>query len=275
MSESDIFEKVKVNVLEGRNVIVAELEVDKSDTGKIIRIKMKLATWNMAHWTHKKNSSEAWDYFLKNLDCDILLFQEAYPDLNILNQSRLVWNSIGDKRQWGSGIYSMKSKIQECSFKNNFFGSVVASEVSIEKDFNPIVISLYALMEAILGSDYSIPNLHRIFSDLTGLLESRKTKNRIIIGGDFNASLQFDNKNHTHKVFFDRLKEFNLINCFDDYFDDPVQTHRHVNSEKPWQIDYFFMSKELSKKLIGCVVIDNGKIRKFSDHNPVVIELDI
>ena len=69
-----------------------------------------------------------------------------------------------------------------------------------------IVISVYALMEKILNVTYSIPNLHRIFSDLTGLIEGRDTKNRLVIGGDLNASLQIDEQQvgNSHKVFFDK-----------------------------------------------------------------------
>ncbi|MCY4524657.1 MAG: hypothetical protein OXB84_07965, partial [Halobacteriovoraceae bacterium] len=163
---------------------------------------MKFATWNMAYWTHKETNSEAWNYFTQSLGCDILLFQEGNPDLKILDENRLVWHPIGDTRPWGSGIYSIKNKIKEHSFKSDFFGAVVASEVSIKKDFKIIVISLYGLFETISGCIYSIPNLHRIFSDLTGILESRYTSKRIIIGGDFNASLQWDkkNNNHIHRV---------------------------------------------------------------------------
>ncbi len=240
-------------------------------------MKIKIATWNMAYWSHKRFSDESWNYFLHKLDYDIFLFQESSPDLNILENNRLVWNAIGNTRPWGSGVYSKQFKIREFSFKTDFFGAVTAAEVAINEDLSIIVISLYGLMEKIANVTYAIPNLHRIFSDLTGILEGAKTKHRVVIGGDFNASLQIDEQQigNSHKAFFGRLKEFGLINCFDEYYNDFIQTHRHSRSDKPWQNDYFFISKRLNNHLINCEVIDNEKIREFSDHNPVVIELDL
>ncbi len=231
----------------------------------------------MAHWNHKKHDKEAWKYLAKSIDCDVLLFQESYPNLEVLNSSQLVWNAIGGTRPWGSGVYSSRYKIREVSFTTDFFGSITATEITIKEDLKLIVISLYGLMEKISNVVYSIPNLHRMFSDLTGILESRDTRHNIVLGGDFNASLQIDEQQtgNSHKVLFDRLREFGLVNCFDMFFDDFVQTHRHSRSEKPWQNDYFFISKRLEKNLINCDVLDNDNVREFSDHNPVIIELDL
>jgi hypothetical protein len=55
---------------------------------------IKIATWNMAYWSHKTFHTEAWEYFLDNLNCDILLFQESVPDYDKLQPDKLVWNEI-------------------------------------------------------------------------------------------------------------------------------------------------------------------------------------
>jgi exonuclease III len=240
-------------------------------------MKLRLATWNMAHWSHKKHSAKAWEYFLAETDSDIFLFQESVPNTDIIKTEHLVWNEIGGSRPWGSGIFSPKYKIREYSFDNCFSGAVTAAEVEINNDLTVIVISLYGLMEKISSVSYAIPNLHRIFSDLTRILEFKETKHRVIIGGDLNASQQIDEiqTGNAHRVFFDRLKEFGLVNCFDNYYQDYVQTHRHSRSKKPWQNDYFFISKRSEKYLKNCEVLDNDTVRKLSDHNPVVIELNV
>lgn len=240
-------------------------------------MKLKIATWNMAYWNKKQYEAEAWRYFVKDINCDILLFQESYPNMEILEEDGLVWDEIGGTRPWGSGIYSPKYKISKYSFETDFIGAVTAAEIEINSELKLIVISLYGLFENILNVGYAIPNLHRIFSDLTGILEGGGTKHRIVIGGDLNASLQIDEQypGNSHRVFFDRLKEFGLVNCFDNYFNDFVQTHRHSRSDKPWQNDYFFISKKLEKHLNNCEVIETNEVRKLSDHNPVVIELDV
>jgi len=233
----------------------------------------------MAHWSHKKHDKESWNYFVNELDYDILLFQESYPNMEILDKNKLVWNEIGDNRPWGSGIYSKKYKIRELNFNNSFFGAVTASEITISDDLALIVISLYGLFEKIGNVIYATPNLHRILSDLTGILQSRGTKHRVIIGGDYNVSVQIDldpnYPDNDNKLVFDRLENFGLVNCYDNYYSDFVQTHRHSRSEKPWQNDYFFISKKLSNYLVNCEVIVDESIVKYSDHNPVLIELEI
>ena len=240
-------------------------------------MRIRIATWNMAYWSHKPFHKESWNYFTNELNCDILLFQESVPDFETVHSKNTVWNKIGGNRDWGSGVYTSSYSIKEISIDTKFIGCVTATEIEINKTFSLIVISVYGLMEKIQNVTYAIPNLHRIFSDLTGIIESRSTKNRLIIGGDLNASLQIDElqTGNSHKVFFDRLKEFQLINCFDNYYQDFVQTHRHRRSDRPWQNDYFFISKKLEKSLTNCEVIYNETVGKLSDHNPIIIELRI
>jgi hypothetical protein len=38
---------------------------------------------------------------------------------------------------------------------------------------------------------------------------------------------------------------------------------------------HFFLSKKLEPFLFYCTVIDNEKVQKYSDHNPVIIALKI
>jgi len=72
-------------------------------------MRIKIATWNMAYWQCKRHFEEAWDYYLKEIDADIIFFQEARPSKIVEdNREHLVWNEIGGKRPWGSGVYSKK-----------------------------------------------------------------------------------------------------------------------------------------------------------------------
>ena len=102
-------------------------------------------------------------------------------------------------------------------------------------------------------------------------------KRVLILGGDFNASIQWDSrqKNESHKIFFDRVKDFGLCDCLGKFYDKPVQTYRHHQGNTPWQLDHLFVSNELEHKLQRCHVIDEENVTKFSDHNPVVAELNI
>jgi len=42
-------------------------------------MKIKIATWNMAYWQYKKYFEEAWDYYLKKIDADIIFFKKQDP----------------------------------------------------------------------------------------------------------------------------------------------------------------------------------------------------
>ena len=163
--------------------------------------------------------------------------------------------------------------------KTEFKGAFSIANSNTE-DKKLTFISLYGLMEGNGPTKgYSITNLHRMLSDLTCIFNGHLDgKRNIVLCGDLNASVQLDpiQKNNSHKIFFDRLEDFNLNDCFKlSNKEFPVQTLRHHRSKVKWQNDYFFVSKSISKKLINCEVLDNDKVRKYSDHNPVVITLDL
>lgn len=237
-------------------------------------MKTRIATWNMSYWQHKKDFEESWDYFLNEINADIFFFQEARPSEKIKDDKKhLVWNEIGGNRDWGSGVYSRKYELSEEIIETDFKGVFTIANTKVGNKILTL-ISLYGLMT----NTYSITNLHRMLSDLTGVLNGHVgNKRNIILGGDLNASIQFDTtqKNHSHKIFFDRMADFGLVSCFAPFYKNHVQTLRHAKSDFPWQNDYFFISESLLKSLKNTEVIDNEMVRKYSDHNPVIITLDL
>ncbi len=126
---------------------------------------------------------------------------------------------------------------------------------------------------------YAIPNLHRMVSDLTGLLNGHIGGRRnIILGGDLNASTQLDPRqgNRSHELLFARIADFGLEDAHTlSGHEGHVQTLRHRNSMVPWQNDYLFLSTGLAGGLKGYQVIDTEDVRKFSDHNIVVIDVEL
>lgn len=240
---------------------------------------LKVATWNMAYWSHKSMLNQSWEYFLEQIDADIYLFQESRPPAHLIDDPNFFWFEI-ENRKWGTGIYSKKYPVKHLPVKTQYEGSLVLGEVQIAENKTLTVISLYGLLDKIEGRGYSITTLHRMLSDLTGILNGHIGGRRnVILGGDLNASLQFDPISSpggkSHHILFERIEDFGLVNCLKLFYDGHVQTLRHHKSTKPWQNDYFFVSNKLSKKLESCEVIDNEMIRKFSDHNPLVITLKL
>jgi len=241
---------------------------------------IKFATWNMAYWSHIDLFDDSWDYYLNEVDADFHFFQEAQPPKRILNDTdHLVWRKIGGRRSWGSGIYSKYHELREEIIDTDFLGALSIANTLIGGE-RISLISLYGLMEnSGVTKGYAIPNLHRMLSDLTGLFNGHiNGKRNIILGGDLNASIQLDpiQKNNSHKIFFDRLEDFALVDCYKlTNKEFPVQTLRHHKSKVKWQNDYFFVSKALSGNVVNCEVLDNCHVRQYSDHNPICLTLEM
>lgn len=248
-------------------------------------MKLKIATWNMGHWAHKKNSQRAWDFLINEISPDIALVQESSPQ-DIIDNNNFVWQEIGGRRQWGSGVLTKNLPIKEFCFKNSYPGALVGAKVKPKSGLIFTVFSLYGLLEKLPHSNegWATTTLHHMLSDLTPILfeRAKKKDNIVIVGGDFNASIQCDeqrkNKSfyrNAHKIFFNRLEDFGLVNCFSKFYSMPVQTLRHAKSKLPWQNDYIFISKNIVKSLKSCEVINSENVWPLSDHNPVIVEIEI
>ena len=248
-----------------------------SNSGGVMS-SVKIATWNMNYWQNKRMVNDAWKHYLNEVDADIYLFQEARPTEELIgDRKHLVWEEIGGTRRWGSGIYSKKFEVVKEEFKTDYQGSVVVGNIVVE-GISLTLISMYGLMDAYGPTKgYSIPNLHRMLSDLTGILYGKVNgKRNIILGGDLNASIQFDETygNNSHRLFFDRLEDFGLNSVYKlSRSEEYVQTLRHHHSKKPWQNDYFFISENTLKRYAGYKIIDNEDLRRISDHNILIIEI--
>jgi endonuclease/exonuclease/phosphatase family metal-dependent hydrolase len=117
-----------------------------------------------------------------------------------------------------------------------------------------------------------------MLSDLTGLFNGLiRGRRNIIMAGDLNASTQFDEiqGNRSHKLLLERIDDFGLRDVYRLSGNaSHVQTLRHNRSETPWQNDYCFVSKSLVKEFVRYEIVDNEDVRRFSDHNVLVVEIN-
>ena len=251
-------------------------------------MEIRVVTWNMAYWSHKAMHEEAWSYLLDKINADFVLVQESKITGFLENDSNFLWHKAGEtpgRKDWGNGIYSKKYQLTQetensidCWNRDRFNELCIVANTKVNKDTKLTLISLYGRMDKVGTEVYCMTNLHRILSDLTGIFNGHYGKREIILGGDLNASIQCDEQwgGEAHKIFFDRLSDFRLKNCFElKGYKGYVQTHRHHKSTLTWQNDYFFISKSLGKKFKECEILDNNDIRRYSDHNPVIIKLNI
>ncbi|NQT96950.1 MAG: endonuclease/exonuclease/phosphatase family protein [Candidatus Marinimicrobia bacterium] len=247
---------------------------------------MRIINWNTNYWQRKHLDKIFWDYLDNKLQPDIAIFQEVCPNLKspgfigdrqkeidkFSEANTFVWEDIDSKRKWGSGIFTNNIPIRELKIKTDYRGCLSVAEIKIDNKILT-VISLYAIIE----NGYSITSLHRMFSDLTLLLEGKLGQKRnIILGGDFNASLQWDKQQTgvSHKIMFERLENFGLMNLLKIKYNEPIETWRSNNANRKWQLDYVFVSSNLIDQIKDIKVLYNDRIAELSDHNPIEIRLD-
>ncbi|CAB5123980.1 hypothetical protein D3OALGB2SA_3159 [Olavius algarvensis associated proteobacterium Delta 3] len=251
-------------------------------------MNLRILTWNMNHWQKKSMHEKIWKYLDKELAPDIALIQETVPfsksfgfigmgseyPTSLLETQTVLWREIGGNRKWGSGIVTRGLPIREIPIKTTYYGSLIVGEIMLPDKSLLTVISLHALLE----QGYSITTLHRMFSDLTFLLDGKLGKRKVILGGDFNASIQWDKQQpgESHRIMFERLENFGLLSCVDLFSEKKsLQTYRHNRGNTPWQLDYLFISDTLRKYVTSCTVSLDETLHEFSDHNPIILELSI
>jgi endonuclease/exonuclease/phosphatase family metal-dependent hydrolase len=233
---------------------------------------MKILTWNMDHWRRSAPARDAaWDFVLES-GASIALLQEALPPTAVVESGRVAFGAGG--RAWGSAVYVADGlPFTQLPIEASHPGAVVAVELEMPKATGPLtVVSIYGLLESILGTEYSTPSLHRTLSDLTALLDDPARRGRIVLGGDFNLSLEWDRKGGrvTSRVLFDRIEDFGLESCF-PYRDGFQPTWRH-RSGSLGQLDYLFVSRELTDRVSASPVVE---VADLSDHWPLAVELEV
>jgi endonuclease/exonuclease/phosphatase family metal-dependent hydrolase len=239
-------------------------------------MQIKLVSWNMDHWkTNKVRRREAWDTLLRDLAPDVALIQEAVPPPELASGLSVLWHEAPNSRIGGAGIIS-RWPLTEVAFANAYPGCLVVAEVALPSGHSLTVVSLYGLLEKFGRRLFSVTTLHRMLSDLTPLLVDRRRN--LILGGDFNASLQVDEQSHNHNrahaIFFERVTDFGLVDCLARFRPFPVQTWRPRRGLIPWQLDYLFVNARVIPTLTACDVLDAPSLHPLSDHNPLVATFD-
>ena len=245
------------------------------------RSTTRVVTWNINPWQIKSagGPERAWAYAIDQLDCDVLLFQEGKPPGSIQTQTD---HFLSIQTRAGQvGVYCPRFRVEPLTQPNPLAKSHwLATKIEMPGDQPLIAISAYGLMDKV----GVIANLHTMLSDLAPVLLEAETLRpkagaRIILGGDLNATPQWDQhyykgKQRPHGLFFDRLADCGLVSVFNlAKFDGYTQTLRSKNSDQPWQNDWLFVSRALAGDFISCQVVDNETVRGASDHNPVLIEI--
>lgn len=265
------------------------LEVGESGVTRIV-------TWNMSYWARSAcQRAAAWE-FLRSLQPDFALVQEAVPPQD-LPPSHCVYRrgGIGSRRPWGSGVVSFSGAITEITTVISPHGSRVTqlhrthpgsvAVAGTEDDLT--LMSVYGLID----DGYAVTTVHRQLSDLTPLLDTKYGR-RVVLAGDLNVTTQFEEPHRSrHRNVLDRIETLGLRDALGlerptrgPLSDCPcadstcrhIQTLRHPKSTVPWQNDYCFVSNDLVSRVSLCRPVDDGQPDpwSFSDHCPLLLELE-
>lgn len=232
---------------------------------------ISVVTCNMDYWKrNKEQRQDAWDYLTDEIRPDIALLQECVPPPDMSKEYNVIYREIGGTRNWGSAVLTRGYPIKEVEFENSLPGCVVATEVEVPG----IILTAISVYGMLCKYNYATTTMHRVLSDLTLLLHGQRGSRTFIMGGDYNVSPQWDerykHRDPSHQLVFDRIEDLKLVNCTLQYYGKLVQTNHHARSNYPWQNDYLHASKKLAAKMMSCKVLDDERVREFSDHDPVV-----
>ena len=102
---------------------------------------------------------------------------------------------------------------------------------------------------------------------------------RTILAGDFNSNTIWDRKNRksNHSNVVRRLEEKGIFSSYHSYFNSPQGKEKHPtlymyrHKNKPYHIDYCFVSADMAKKIKSVEVGAFIEWTKYSDHVPLVV----
>ncbi len=149
-------------------------------------------------------------------------------------------------------------------------------------------VSLYAQWEMMPGSKtmmYAGPRLHRMLSDLTGVLASSH-RNPVVLAGDFNVTSQgARSSDNEAAAVFARLRAWRMADCIARMGRDQAGAAdckcpdgaacSHVRTFRTGtQLDYAFVSDSIVPALLDCGTEATAEAWRRSDHCPIVIDLD-
>jgi endonuclease/exonuclease/phosphatase family metal-dependent hydrolase len=215
----------------------------------------------------------------------------------------VVWREIGRERRFGSAVASLKGwPIEEITTAKSCYsylsfpllgtypGSVAITRVR-PPGLAPITfVSVYGVIDV-----YSTTTLFRQVADLMPLFDSADGE-RVILGGDLNASTQGTDKDARarYSAAFGAIESLGLVDLFQVARNRPpprsgcscglglecyhVGTHRNASrgdDQIGSHLDYLFASPSLAKRCAQLRLEDDAAIWSLSDHCPVMAEFDL
>ncbi len=232
---------------------------------------MKLATWNCAMGLKKKLPK------LLNLSADVMIIQEcSRSDIEQLSQSH-EWSSIwfGKNKNKGLGVLAKTPWVirEAQALRPHWAGKlVIDGPASIE------LFPVWACMSKHPATQY-VEQVHLLLDTI----EQTPLSPFAIVAGDFNSNSRWDSDYGTqsHSAAVERFRKLGMKSAYHEFSGEPQGAERHPtfwfrkNKCTVYHIDYAFLSRSLLPKLRNVEVGCCDDWLSFSDHAPVLVELDL
>jgi exonuclease III len=144
----------------------------------------------------------------------------------------------------------------------------------------PVSIDLFPVWACVgtRRAEAYIGQVHRLLDSI----ERKSTSEFTIVLGDFNSNSIWDHQHriNSHSDAVERFRKLGFKSAYHEYFRGAHGAERHPtywhtkNKKKPFHIDYVFLSGQLLSKLKRVTVGRSNHWLSYSDHAPVVVELD-
>ncbi len=219
---------------------------------------------------HKKHEK------LLRFDADIMVIQEC---------SRNFTKEIGRPEGWSSAWFGKNP--------NKGLGIVVRAPWNIREAHalkpkwiarlmidGPVPLELFPVWACVgtRRAEAYIGQVHRLLDTI----ERKSHSAFAIVLGDFNSNSIWDHQHRTnsHSDAVERFRKLGFTSAYHEYFQGAQGAERHPtywhtkNRSKPFHIDYVFLSGEFLPKLKRVAVGRSNHWLPFSDHAPLIVELD-
>jgi len=243
---------------------------------------MEIATWNV---DFKRDPYRAMKYLEEKIQPDISFIQELPNPEGYKLNGKFVWERVPESFNWGSAVYSRNADLEDLGFGKKhpeYRGRVVFARMPKGSGRFIYLASIHCPLKSEKFGNFVVPILKDIFKKLVDFYAAQsKKEDYLIIGGDLNASRNFDehyeqSPETKHVPFFAWVQEeLGLVDVHWSINRKEVKTIRHPRGIFDYQNDHIFVSEDLREKISECRVLSEHAVEKLSDHNPVVMELDL
>lgn len=193
---------------------------------------------------------------------------------NVSKPNDIFW--CGDNPNKGIGVYSYSHfKISILKIYNPEFKYIIPLAIK-SKDIEFILLAIWC-QKPTNTDNYGIQTWNAInfYSDLLN-------NEKVIIAGDFNSSSIWDKKNReaNHTNIVKNLKYKGIKSMYHQFYNEKqgeeskATLFMHKKAERPYHIDFCFVSNYFASRLKNVQVGDHKDWSKLSDHMPILFDFN-